>query len=439
MKKSLKALSVLLAMFLFTACNNSEEPNEGTENSGEGNEAVTLSLYSTLTEENAISAMESVIEEFEKEYSHISVDANFPADSYEDSIRVRMSSNDLPDLFDTHGWAINRYGNYVADLSDMDWVENFDESMEPLLKDDDGKVYAFPLNQANDGIMYNATMLDELNIDLPETMDDWIAAMEVIRDETEDDVAPLWIPGNDPYAIGQILDQFSTPLLVTDENNNYEEELLDGSFNWSNYTLLPEKMVEIRDKDLLNVDALTANPSQRAQLMAQDLIAFTFADGAFGRDVQELNPEVEVGTMPVPAFYEGDDPSWIGGERHTLAAYDESENLEEAKQFIEFLAQPENARNVAEGTALPAGITGVDADNYYADSYERWSHVDIQPYFDRVYLPGGMWDVYATTGADLIADSITPDEVSQVMEEEYNRLRGENDEDEAESDENNDE
>ncbi|PIB47474.1 binding protein msmE, partial [Pseudomonas sp. 2588-5] len=134
----------------------------------------------------------------------------------------------------THGWAKNRYGDYVADLSVMEWVENFDESMEPLLKDEYGKVYAFPLNQANDGIMYNATMLEELGIELPETVDEWIEAMETIRDETDNDVSPLWIPGNDPYAIGQILDQFSTPLLVTDEDNNYEEELLDGTFDWSN-------------------------------------------------------------------------------------------------------------------------------------------------------------------------------------------------------------
>ncbi|MCR6095030.1 carbohydrate ABC transporter substrate-binding protein [Salipaludibacillus agaradhaerens] len=424
MKTFSKVLTVPLTMVVLAACGNGDNANGDSDN-------VTLSLYSTLTEETAINAVEEVIEEFEDEYPHISIDANFPADSYEDSIRVRMSSNDLPDLFDTHGWAKNRYGDYVADLSDMEWVADFDESMEPLLKDEDGKVYAFPLNQANDGIMYNATLLEELNIDLPETVDEWIEAMETIRDETDNDVSPLWIPGNDPYAIGQILDQFSTPLLVTDEENNYEEELLDGTFDWSNYTLLPETMMEIKEKDLMNVDALTASPSQRAQLMAQNLIGFTFADGAFGRDVYELNPDIQVGTMPMPAFHEGDEPSWIGGERHTLAAYEDSDNLEEAKLFIEFMAQPDNARKVAEGTTLPAGINGVDADNYYAEYYEKWSHIDIQPYFDRVYLPGGMWDVYATTGSDLIAESITPEDASEIMEAEYHRLRRENNEDDG--------
>ncbi|SDN90866.1 ABC transporter substrate-binding protein [Alkalicoccus daliensis] len=439
MNKSIFSLSsVTLFLIVLSACNTGEEETNGASNGNESNEnasngdEVTLTFYSTMVEESSVEAFESIFEDFENENPGISIDGNFPSAAYEDTLRVRMASNDLPDLFDTHGWAKNRYGDYVADLSDMEWVEHFDESMEPLLKDENGKVYAFPVNQANDGIMYNATLLEELNIEVPETVDEWIAAMETIRDEADGDVAPLWIPGQESHNIGQVLDQLSTPLLVTDEENNYEEELLDGSFDWSNYTPLPETLIEIQEKDLLNVDVLTANEAQRAQLMSQSLIGFTFAGGAFGPTVQELNPEVEVGTMPVPAFYESDEPSWIGGERNTVAAYKDSENLEEAKMFIEFLAQPENAKKMAEATTLPAGVTNVEADNYYSEYYEEWSHITIQPYFDRVYLPGGMWDVYGSTGADLLAGSLTPEEVSEVMEGEYERLRRESEEEDAE-------
>ncbi|RKL68250.1 binding protein msmE [Salipaludibacillus neizhouensis] len=427
MNKSIFSLSsVTFLLVALTACNSGDNETNGDSNESGSNEGeVTLTFYSTMGEENEIDAFESIFADFEAENPGIKIEGNFPSGSYEDTLRVRMASNDLPDLFDTHGWAKNRYGNYVADLSDMDWADHFDESMEPILKDEDGKVYAFPINQAKDGIMYNATLLEELNIKVPETMDEWIAAMETVRDEAEGDVAPLWIPGNDQFAIGQILDQLSTPLLVTDDDNNYEDELLDGSFDWSNYNLLPEKLLEMQEKDLLNVDALTANDAQRAQLMSQNLIAFTFAGGAFGPDVQELNSEVEIGSMPVPAFFEGDEPSWIGGERHTVAASKDSENLEEAKMFIEFLAQPENAKKIAEATTLPSGLTNVDAENFYAEYYEKWSHIEVQPYFDRVYLPSGMWDVYATTGADLLAGSLTPEQVADVMEEEYQRLRDE--------------
>ncbi|MDI5788655.1 extracellular solute-binding protein [Bacillus licheniformis] len=59
-----------------------------------------------------------------------------------------------------------------------------------------------------------------------------------------------------------------------------------------------------------------------------------------GPDTREVNPDIQLGVMPTPAVYEGDKPSWIGGERHTVAVWKDSEHLEEAKRFIEFAAQP---------------------------------------------------------------------------------------------------
>ena len=417
---TLFSLFIVFAI-LVVGCGESETSQEGSQDSHD-NKQVTLTVYSTMNEDAEREAYQELAAAFEQE-TGISIDLNFPGDSYEDQMRVRMAANDLPDLFDTHGWAILRYGEYVADLSDMDWVEHLDPAMEAILKDEDGKVYALPLNQAKDGIMYNATLLDEYGIELPTIIDEWIAAMEAIKEKSDGEFTPLWIPGSNRYAIAQILDQLSTPLLVTAEDYNFEEELLNGTFDWSYYTLLPETLLDIKERGLMNADVLTANDAQRVELMAQNKIGFTFAGGAFGPAVTELNPNVKVGTVPVPAFWEGDEPSWIGGERHTVAAFKDSPYLEEAKQFIEFLARPENAKKMAEATQLPAGLTNVEVDNYYNEYYEQWAHIKIQPYFDRVYLPSGMWDVYAVTGQELMAGTLTPEQVSEMMEKEYHRLR----------------
>jgi raffinose/stachyose/melibiose transport system substrate-binding protein len=416
MKKIFRTLTgIALAAMVLTACG-------GESTTGSGGSSNALTLYSGVSEDAEKAVIEEMAAAFEEE-TGISIDVNFPGTGYEDQMRVRMASNDLPDLFDTHGWAINRYGEYVADLSEMDWVEHFDPSMAPILKDEAGKVYAFPINQAKDGIMYNAPLLEEYGIELPKTLSEWVQAMEEIKEKSNGEVTPLWIPGGNQYTIAQILDQLSTPLLVTAETNNYEQELLDGSFDWSNYTFLPEFMKELQEKGLINTDVLTASEAQRVELMAQNKIAFVFAGGAFGPAVTELNPDIKVGTFPVPAIWEGDEPSWIGGERNTFAVFKDSKNLDEAKQFIEFITQPENAKKIAEATSLPSGLTNVEAENYYTEFYDHWSHIKIQPYFDRVYLPSGMWDVYATTGQELLSNVKTPDQVSEEMAAEYLRLR----------------
>ncbi|WP_431803835.1 ABC transporter substrate-binding protein [Halobacillus andaensis] len=390
--------------------------------SGSGDQT-TLSFYSTATTEEDKKVIKEAIAGFEEENPDIDIEENLPGDGYEDMLRVKMAANDMPDLFDTHGWAKQRYSEYVADLSDMEWVENLDPALETILKDEEGKVYAYPLNQAKDGITYNANLLEEYGIEPPTTFDEFMEALYEVKEKSDGEVTPLWFHGSDKSAFGQYFDQFATPLLVTDEENNYEEELLNGSFDWANYTFLPEKLKEMHDEGLLNEDVLTAQIQQQEQLMAQGKIAFNFGGGSIGPAVEELNPEVQVGVIPMPAVHDGDDPSWIGGERHTVAAWKDTENMEEAKKFIEYLAQPEVAEKIAEGTSLPAGLANVDADNYYSEYYDAFEGVEVQPYFDRVYLPSGMWDVMGATGQELLSESMTPEEVSEKMGEEYTRLR----------------
>lgn len=417
-----KVTAGLSAALLLAACG---ENSDGNDNNGADAEADTnLVLYSTMSADGERNAFEELIAEFEEENPDISIEANFPGGSYEDQLRVMMAADDLPDLFDTHGWSQLRYGDYVHDLQDMDWVDSLDPAMDEIIKDEDGKVYTYPLNQAQDGVIYNVRLLEEHGIEPPTTWNDFLTALETIRDETGGQVAPLWIPGGDDWTLAQIVDQLLTPLFVTDENNDYTQEFEDGSFDWSNYEWMAEQMLMLKENDLLNQDVLTAQFAQAPEIMAADQAAFMFIVGTIGPDATEMNPDTEVGLLPTPSIHEGDDPSWIGGERFTLSISENSEYKEEGKRFIEFMAEDENAERMASATNLSSALEHIEADTYFSDYYEEFSDLEIQPYFDRVYLPSGMWDVLATTTAELLSDG-NIDSAVNTMESEYNRLRDE--------------
>lgn len=395
-----------------------------SDNTSSDDNRTSLVYYSTATTEDEKASMKNVVAKFEAENPDIEIKENYPAGEYESMLRVKMAANDMPDLFDTHGWAKERYGEYVEDLSDMGWVENLDPALEPVLKDDDGKVYAYPLNQAKDGLAYNENLLNEYGIEPPETFDAFMKALETVKEKSGGEVTPLWFPGSKKSSLAQFFDQFATPLLITDADHDYEEALLDGTLDWSNYTYLPKKMKEMQDKGLLNIDILTAQQYEMNDLIAQNKIAFIVGgSGQLGPMIEELNPDIQIGIQPMPAIHKGDKQIWIGGERHTVAMWKDSQHKEEAKKFIEFLTQPEIAKEVAEGTRLPAGLTNVKANNYYQDYFEKYADIKVEPYFDRVYLPSGMWDVMGTTSQELLSDQLTPEEVSKTMAEEYIRLR----------------
>lgn len=418
MKKLMNMSFIVIASSLIiSGCSNSASTKTGGDDG-----KVTLSLFSSMNNEGEKKAFESVIAKFEEANPEIDIEVNSPGD-YEDMLRVKMAANDMPDLFDTHGWSQLRYGEYVADLKDMDWVQNLDPALNPIIKDKDGKVYALPLNQAKDGISYNVEVLKEYGIEPPSTLDEFMKALEKVKEKSNGEVVPLWIPGSDKSAIAQIFDELATPLLITDAENSYGDQLVNGTFDWKNYTLLAAKMKEMQDKGLLNEDVLTAQLQQATELIAQNKIAFTFVAGSLGPDATELNPDVKIGTMPVPAIHEGDKPSWIGGERHTLAIWKDTEHPEEARRVLDFLAQPENVKTIAEGTSAPDALTNVDAENYFSVFYKEFEDTAVQPYFDRVYLPSGMWDVMGTSGQELLSGSLTPEQLSKKMGEEYKRLR----------------
>ena len=72
---------------------------------------------------------------------------------------------------------------------------------------------------------------------------------------------------------------------------------------------------------------------------------------------------------------------------------------EECLLFLEFLTQPENVRLISEAQGLPP-LKGIENDlGPLTEDYQRWQGLPIVPYFDRAYLPSGMWSVLQKRGS----------------------------------------
>lgn len=416
MQKFIKLMSMSLLLCFLAACGE-----EDSEVSGSNNQ---LNVTSSITSESEKEVFMNIVRDFEQE-SDVNVNVRFPGD-YETQMRIRMAANDMPDLFDTHGWSQNRYGDYIEDVSDQPWANRLEPSIKEVLTDENGKLYAYPLNQALDGISYNENILKKYNIQPPSTFDEFKEALRTIDEKSNGEITPLFIAESGTGNVSQYFGQMATTLLTTDEDHNYQDELIYGNFDWSKYTPLASELEEMKENGWINENAATADGAQAAELMAQNEIAFIFpggSGGSFGATVTSQNPNVQVGTVPMPAFYESDEPSWGGGERHTLALWKDSNKKEEAKEFLNFLSQEENVKDIAEITAAPTGFKDVEADTYYSEYFEKYSDVGVEPYFDRVYLPSGMWSVMGLTGQELLAGTMDPENVSNKMESEFFRLR----------------
>lgn len=84
---------------------------------------------------------------------------------------------------------------------------------------------------------------------------------------------------------------------------------------------------------------------------------------------------------------------------------------------MEYLARPEVASAIATAAGNKPGITGVTSDIGDIQTYlDKYSSIETYPYFDREYLPSGLWDIMCETGAEILGGSKgAVDNAAQMM------------------------
>jgi len=428
-----KLLIVAMLALVLAACGTSnagtntnggkttgEKPQQ-TEKSG-GDSKVTLTVMTNIVGEPA-KVLEDIANKFMDENPDIKIDFSAPGTEYENIMKMKMASNELPDVFATHGWAKVRYGEYLADLKDEEWAGKLDAAIKSSVTDEQGKVYVLPMDQDKSGPVYNAAVLEKYGIEVPMTWDELLKAAEEIKTKSNGEVTPIHIGGADSWPIGQFFDFYATSLFVSPEKND-GEQLIDGSFDWTRFDVLPQMFLDLQTKGYLNKDVLTAKYNDSAKAFAEGKAAFGVYGPYLIEEALKINPELKAGLMPIQSVVAGDTPTLAGGEKTTWGVWKDTPHSEAARKFVAYYAKPENISLVAASNALPPGLEGIaiDAGSLTAD-FEKYKDLRVFPYFDRVYLPNGMWDVMCKNGQDMLAGVITPREYSENMKKEYDRLR----------------
>lgn len=416
MKKTIliSILLIVVIMFLFQGCSEKKT-----------SEKIKITVDTNISSLTA-DVLQEITNEFMIENPKIDVDFVSVETDYENIMREKMSSNYLPDIFSTHGWAKRRYGAFLEDLRHEKWAKDISPSIRPMVTDSDGKVYVLPLEVDKSGIVYNVEILKRYDIDVPSTLEEFVEACKIIRNKSKGEIIPIYIGAVDDVSIGHFFDFLALPLYITDSKHDESQNLLSGTFDWNNWDKIGEIFLELYNGKLINDDAAISNYQDSIDLFASEKVAFVFNGASFTQEVLDRNPSMDISMIPIPAYYSGDEPGFVGGERTTFGIWKDSKNKEAAKKYLKFLARPENMSRIASASNLPAGLSDVKSDTgILAKAFEKYETVEVFPYFDRVYLPDGMWNFICSGSRELLRGSITPREYSETLEHEYKRLRKE--------------
>ena len=411
MKKILASIALLaLAACALYAGGSSEDSNVSTLEFAIKETGSTLEAY------------EAIVDAFNESHPEINVEIVSYGKDYQALMKTKMAANDLPDLFTTHGWAVALYGDYLYPLNDRSWTEHLLPEIRSTVTDYDGHVVALPMDIDITGLICNDDVLAASGVGArPENLPEFLEACEKIKAAG---YTPIHIAGKDSSDVAGLFSRLSLSILTMSEKQNYAKELLDGTFDWTKYDEVGSFVLSLVENGYTNVDYLTADKSGTYRGLAQNKVAFAFQSNLTMAEVRKLNPEANVSMMEIPGYSEDDSSFLISGERDAVGVWKDSENLDAALVFIDYLAEPENVLLIAEAYSLPPSMDNAEVtDPGILAILDQIDGSTVTNHFDRQYLPDGMWNTLKVYSTSVLSGESTVSEGSELMRNDYERLK----------------
>lgn len=418
MKKTMK-LALCTMLFGIIAAGCSTQENSSTSSAvqqGEG-ELKGKIVMMTNSSGGTYNAVTEIVEDFMEQHPGVEIELSSQGSDYESLMKAKMAANDLPDVFATHGWSVNRYSEYLLPLNDQEWYENLNEEIIPSISDSDGNIYTLPLNVDKAGMIYNYKILEEIGCDIPKTWDDFLVCCEKAKAAG---YTPIYLAGKDSGKTAGILNILFASFIEADNSSGQIEALKSGNAEASMFEAPLNFLVELKDNGYFNVDYVTADASGIPEKLAGGNVLFAMESNSTMADAYNLNPESTLGMMAVPTVSAEIETFLTGGEKEAYGVWKDSENQEIALELLNFMAKPENIEKVSSASGMPVSMKNAKEDlGNIQESYDSVKDERILNKFDRECFPNGMWSTMKTIGSALIAGDVTVEEASEMLMTDY--------------------
>lgn len=383
-RKIIWFLNVMLIVVLCAACSSNGSNSGNSKNAAtseppstaeteqpatdEPKEKVTLKFFTGKVE--TVDLINELIAKFEAENPHIKVEQEYQKDA-SNVIKVKFASGDVPDITTVYAQDYVDQGKYL-DLSN----EGFWSRVLPAIKElntdiKTGKQFRVATNVTMAGIFYNKKVFDELGLKEAHTWEEFKSNLQTIK-EQRPDMTPMFLAGKDSWTLGHLIEFMAHGVIkqkygVAEARAafiNNESDKLQFDASGGGIEAFAGRLLELKEARLINKDALTATYDNQKEAFVNGQSAL-FSQGMWVLgDLLTLNPDIagDIGFAPFPAIVDGTKPVTLSAEDSVYAIASESKHPEEAKQFLEFLFQPENLKAYSEFLKSPPAFTDVSAD-----------------------------------------------------------------------------
>ncbi|NGP45564.1 carbohydrate ABC transporter substrate-binding protein [Bacillaceae bacterium SIJ1] len=407
MKRIAQSVGASLALVLFLA---------GCGDNASSGEEVHLELFSNKPE--SIATYDALIDKFEEANPNINVEFYAPP-SAETVLRTRLVKEDMPDILSIAGNAL--YGELadaemLLDYSEtglLDQVQpSYVEMIDQLVPGNKEGTYGVPYATNANAVIYNTQLMQELGLDVPETWDEFIAALDTAK---QAGVTPIYFTLRDAWtgmipwnAVGGNLqpDDFAA-----------KKNIGEASFT-EDYPEVTEKMLQLLDYGLKDNFQYGYNDGNNAFANGESLF---YLQGNWAiPEIKKVNPDVELGTFALPVTNDAEQNELVSGVDVMLTTLKDSEHPEEARKFIEFMLEEKSAQTYIEEQYAFSALKGVtQEDQILSGLQEKIAKNEIASFPDH-YYPSGM---QAPNLIQAFLIEKNPDAFLKTMDREWDKVQ----------------
>ena len=402
------AIVIMASMMATPACASSEEET-------------TLTFLSWYSQEN----YQPILDAFEKEHPEIHIDFQYaaPVQDYLEKMQVLTSTGETPDLF--YIAAENKSelidNGFCADISDTDAVGKLVDANKNTYTVD-GKTYGYAPTTWVGGFFYNKDIFSKLGLEAPKTWDDLVSVCKTLQDNG---TRPIIERGE--WFWDSFLGPFMNDYLVDDPD--YHQEVIDGektfADGWGPY--IQKWYDDLVKPGYVGQDLASVSSQEFFSEFATGQAGLLAGHAGHLKEIQKLNPEFEIGFFPMPGTT-GDIKVAYGAVDCAVAINAETEKMDAAKTFLNFLAQDDIVQLYQKMNGYVIGMNGVksDVDPILADISEQYAAGNLD-----VYIPQGNWGPYGTglqqqliaSSQELLLGDIDVDTMIQEMQDKLDELK----------------
>lgn len=358
--KTLSKAATALALsgaLLLTGCQKAADSGAESKEAkaGTSNEVVEIEYLSHKSEKEAIEAVDTLIEKFNKENPNIKV-IHTPSPDFTTVLTTRAQTNEMPDVFSlttNNTYEMMFRDGLIMDLTGQEFLNNVKEETLELSKFE-GKNWRLPYSLSAYGIYVRTDIFKEYGIEIPSTYEELMKAAEELKAKG---ITPFNTQDKDLSGIAQRMERV---MGIIDATDTEFKKIADG-------TLLPQDSVVLKtyaqiSNDITKyttADSLGVDQTAIYQNYANDGGAMLIQGTWALTTLKNYNPEMEVALIPFPNPTSGETKVPISIDTSFCIAA-ETEHKEEALKFLEFLSRTENAQAYTDFERSPNVIKGVE-------------------------------------------------------------------------------